>query len=78
VRNRGQLEAEIAADLSHIYCEFENPATYKATVDWFRQHHRHAVQTLWVAPPRITQPSENYILEQVGRSRLMATWFATI
>jgi putative protease len=69
VRNRGQLEAAIAADLSRIYCEFENPATYKATVDWFREHRRRDDQTIWVAPPRITKPLENYILEQVGRSQ---------
>jgi len=69
VRNRAQLEAAIAVDLTTIYCEFENPASYKDTVAWFRQHRHHEAQTLWVAPPRITKPLENYILEQVARSQ---------
>ena len=53
VRNRDQLEAAIATDIATIYCEFENPATYKDTVTWFRHHRHHNYQTLWVAPPRI-------------------------
>jgi putative protease len=68
VRNRDQLAAAIATDIATIYCEFENPAIYKDTVAWFRQHRRYEHQTIWVAPPRITKPLEHYILEQVGRS----------
>ncbi|HEY9888038.1 MAG TPA: DUF3656 domain-containing protein, partial [Candidatus Obscuribacterales bacterium] len=69
VRNQAQLAAAIAAPLAAIYCEFENPAHYPAAVAWFRQHQRHADQTIWVAPPRITKPLERYILEQVARSQ---------
>ncbi|MGF1521488.1 MAG: DUF3656 domain-containing protein [Leptolyngbyaceae cyanobacterium] len=69
VRNQAQLEAAIAAGINTCYCEFENPATYKTAVAWFRNHQTHSRQTLWVAPPRITKPLENYILDQVLRSQ---------
>jgi putative protease len=68
VRTQAQLEAALAAGIKTIYCEWENPATYRATVQWFRANRRHENQTLWVAPPRITKPRETYILEQVKRS----------
>ncbi|HEY9879645.1 MAG TPA: DUF3656 domain-containing protein [Leptolyngbyaceae cyanobacterium] len=68
VRNPLQLEAACRAGIETIYCEFENPATYQEIVQWFRAHRRFEHQTLWVAPPRITKPSENYILDQVRRS----------
>ncbi|HEY9760903.1 MAG TPA: DUF3656 domain-containing protein [Trichocoleus sp.] len=68
VRNRTQLEAACGDGIETIYCEFENPATYRETVQWFRANRASEHQTLWVAPPRITKPSENYILEQVRRS----------
>jgi putative protease len=68
VRTQAQLEAALAAGIETIYCEWENPATYRATVQWFRANRRHDKQTLWVAPPRITKPRETYILEQVKRS----------
>ncbi|NEQ45688.1 MAG: U32 family peptidase [Leptolyngbya sp. SIOISBB] len=69
VRNQAQLAAAIATDVSTVYCELENPAAYKDLVQWFRQHRRSEAQTIWVAPPRITKPLENYILEQVARSQ---------
>ncbi|HEY9735783.1 MAG TPA: DUF3656 domain-containing protein, partial [Trichocoleus sp.] len=68
VRNQPQLEAACSAGIETIYCEFENPATYRNTVEWFRANRISPDQTLWVAPPRITKPSENYILDQVKRS----------
>jgi U32 family peptidase len=67
VRNRSQLEAAVQAGIDTIYCEFENPATYRDTVQWFRANRRSDQQTLWVAPPRITKPLEQYILDQVRR-----------
>lgn len=69
VRNQAQLEAAIATGIETCYCEFENPANYKNAVAWFRQAQTHANQTLWVAPPRITKPLENYILDQVVNSQ---------
>lgn len=69
VRHPDQLAAAIAANITTIYCEFENPAKYQAAVAQFRQQRRYEHQTLWVVPPRITKPLENYILEQVARSQ---------
>jgi putative protease len=68
VRRRDQLAAATAAGLETIYCEFENPASYREAVQWFQAHRLGDKQTLWVAPPRITKPLENYILDQVRRS----------
>jgi putative protease len=68
-RTRPQLAAATAAGIETIYCEFENPATYKDAVAWFRANRVSDSQTIWVAPPRITKPLETYILEQVRRSQ---------
>lgn len=68
VRNQAQLQAAIATGMQTFYCELENPAAYKDMVAWFRHAKTHPEQTLWVVPPRITKPLENYILDQVGRS----------
>ncbi len=68
VRTQAQLEAALASGIDTLYCEWENPATYRATVQWFRANRRYDHQTLWVAPPRITKPRETYILDQVKRS----------
>lgn len=68
VRNQAQLEAATVADWPVIYCEFENPARYREAVQWFRAHRPSAGQEIWVLPPRITKPRENYILDQVRRS----------
>lgn len=68
VRNQAQLAAAIATDIDTFYCELEDPAKYKALVTWFREARHRNNQTLWVIPPRITKPSENYVLEQVRRS----------
>jgi putative protease len=69
VRNQAQLAAAMAAGIQTLYCEFENPATYRDTVAWFRAHRPFPQQQIWVAPPRITKPLENYILDQVRRSQ---------
>lgn len=69
VRTRPQLAAATEAGIETIYCEFENPATYRDAVQWFRANQSHDDQTIWVAPPRITKPLENYILDQVKRSQ---------
>jgi putative protease len=68
VRSWEQLRAAVAVGVKTLYCELENPASYRQVVEWFRQHRLSAEQTIWVAPPRITKPLENYVLEQVQRS----------
>ena len=69
VRTRPQLTAATQAGIETIYCDFENPATYREAVAWFRAHRLSDAQTIWVSPPRITKPLENYILDQVRRSQ---------
>ena len=66
VRNLEQLKAVLTTDIATIYCEFEDPTSYRAAVEMTRQA-AHAPE-IWVAPPRITKPNENYILKQVRSS----------
>ena len=64
VRNSAQAQAAIEVGVTTLYCELEDPRGYRAIVENFRQHTKDN-QTIWVAPPRITKPLENWILEQV-------------
>lgn len=63
VRNLEQLKAVLTTDIVTIYCEFEDPTSYRAAVEMARQADH--TPSIWVAPPRITKPNENYILKQV-------------
>ena len=65
VRNLRQLQAALKADVETIYCEFEEPQKYKDAVRMVRENTSKNHQSIWVAPPRITKPAENYILQQV-------------
>ncbi|HEY9676199.1 MAG TPA: U32 family peptidase, partial [Waterburya sp.] len=73
VRNLKQLQAALQAGIETLYCEFEDPRAYREAVQIVRQHRQgsrdaqenSSVPTIWVAPPRITKPGENYILQQV-------------
>lgn len=62
VRNLAQLDVALEAGMQTIYCEFENPRSYGAAVQRVRDS---SSAQIWVAPPRITKPKEQYILEQV-------------
>jgi len=66
VRNLEQLKAVLTTNIATIYCEFEDPTSYKSAVEITRQS-VHA-PSIWVAPPRITKSNENYILKQVRSS----------
>ncbi len=66
VRNLKQLQAALKAGIETLYCEFEDPRTYKQAVQLVRQQNQNS--TIWVAPPRITKPGENLILQQVRAS----------
>jgi U32 family peptidase len=68
VRNLEQLQVALQSDIQTLYCEFEDPRVYRQAVDLFRQAQTTESQTIWVAPPRITKPGEQWILEQVRRS----------
>ncbi|WP_353930150.1 DUF3656 domain-containing protein [Okeanomitos corallinicola TIOX110] len=63
VRNIEQLKVALSADVKTIYCEFEDPRNYKEAVKISRELNSSA--SIFVAPPRITKPGENWILQQV-------------
>jgi U32 family peptidase len=69
VRNLDQLQAALNTGVETLYCEFEDPRAYRQAVERFRQQQTAEAQTIWVAPPRITKPGEQWILEQVRRSQ---------
>ncbi|MEH2308758.1 U32 family peptidase [Nostoc sp.] len=78
VRNLKQLQAALKARIETLYCEFEDPRAYREAVQMVRQQQQKnkadnsslltdnsPLPTIWVAPPRITKPGENWILQQV-------------
>jgi U32 family peptidase len=67
VRRLEQVQAALEAGISTLYCEFEDPRAYRDAVHRVRNHDPGG-RSIWVAPPRITKPGEQYILEQVKRS----------
>ncbi len=76
-----QLDAAWTAGARTIYCEFENPKHYRDAVAHFRKlQHTHPTRnsepetqnpdaprasSIWLAPPRIFKPGEEWILKQV-------------
>ena len=62
VRSLAQLDAALGSDL--IYCDFEDPKQYREAVPRVRA----AGGTVFVAPPRIFKPGEEWILKQVRSS----------
>jgi putative protease len=84
VRLLEQLDAAWSAGARTIYCEFENPKYYREAVIRFRELQRSAsanpqsairdpqsaggAASIWVAPPRIFKPGEEWILKQVRSS----------
>ena len=74
VRTLSQLQAVLNANIKTIYCEFEDPTRYRDAVQQvltFNSTAANLPQTpaqLFIAPPRITKPSEYYILEQVRKA----------
>jgi putative protease len=70
IRLPTQLRAAWTAGVRTIYCEFENPKAYREAVAEFRglQTQGEPGSSIWVAPPRIFLPGEEWILEQVRSS----------
>lgn len=69
VRNLKQLQAALKAGIETLYCEFEDPRAYREAVQLVhKQRQQSSLPTIWVAPPRITKPGENWILQQVRAS----------
>jgi putative protease len=71
IRLPEQLDATWSAGARTIYCEFENPKHYRDAVARFRQlqienqNSKIENSSIWVAPPRIFKPGEEWILKQV-------------
>jgi putative protease len=68
IRLREQLDAAWSAGARTLYCEFENPKHYRDAVRRFRELQAAgdaAGSSIWVAPPRIFKPGEEWILKQV-------------
>ncbi len=72
IRELAQLDAAWSAGVRTIYCEFENPKHYRDAVARFRalqaiENQKSKVEnsTIWVAPPRVFKPGEEWILKQV-------------
>ncbi len=72
VRSLPQLEAALDAEARVIYCELEDPKRYRDAVRLVasRRDDKSAPEaagspTLFLAPPRITKPGEDWILNQV-------------
>ena len=72
IRNLDQLAPAWSSGVRTIYCEFENPKHYRDAVGAFRQLQASAPSpspsspaAIWVAPPRIFKPGEEWILQQV-------------
>ncbi|MEM7714969.1 MAG: DUF3656 domain-containing protein, partial [Cyanobacteria bacterium P01_A01_bin.68] len=69
VRNLNQLEGALTTGIKTIYCEFEDPRKYKEAVETVKKYSPSPTPPLlFVAPPRITKPSENWMLQQVINS----------
>ncbi len=66
VRNLAQMEAALRAGVATLYCEFEDLKKYREAVRLFRQGQAGAADaaSIFVAPPRIAKPGEEWILKQ--------------
>lgn len=70
VRGLGQLDAVLRCEgVRTVYCEFENPKYYRDAVQRVRAVRALAgaegAPEIWVAPPRVHKPGEEWILKQV-------------
>ena len=74
VRNLPQLEAALRCGVATIYCEFEDPKKYREAVALFHTARgcdaalRTPPSAIFVAPPRIFKPGEDWTLKQVRSS----------
>jgi putative protease len=75
VRNLAQLDAALKCGAETIYCEFEDPKKYREAVTTFHTArgcsapssipHPPSAPGIFVAPPRIFKPGDDWILKQV-------------
>jgi putative protease len=66
-RNIAQLEAAMTSGVETLYCEFEDPKKYREAVVLARRRQSEvgARLEIFVAPPRIFKPGEEWTLKQV-------------
>src|SRR6185369_3008369 len=70
-RNLAQLEAAARCDVGVVYCDFEDPKKYREAVTLFRAVRGggpaigNLPAAIYVAPPRIFKPGEEWILNLV-------------
>ncbi|MFZ4818090.1 MAG: DUF3656 domain-containing U32 family peptidase [Limisphaerales bacterium] len=71
VRSLAQLDAALRCGVTTIYCDFEDPKKYREAVTTFHTAYGCSVAPgaarpeIWVAPPRVFKPGEEWILKQV-------------
>jgi len=66
VRHASQLEVALTCGAAAVYCDFEDPKRYRDAVARVRAFRGTAPgPEVWVVPPRITKPGEEWILRQV-------------
>ncbi|MGF1496797.1 MAG: U32 family peptidase, partial [Elainellaceae cyanobacterium] len=66
VRTLPQHQAVLDTDHTTNYSEFEDPRTYRTALQLTQPKSKIPnPKSLYLAPPRITKPSENWILDQV-------------
>jgi putative protease len=67
VRNLPQLAAALRCGITTLYCEFDDPKQYREGVFKVREagNCASAPRSIWVAPPRVFKPGEEWILKQV-------------
>jgi U32 family peptidase len=70
VRSLSQLETALRCGVRTVYCEFEDPKRYRDAVSRFRQTRTpdSVGGGIWVAPPRVFKPGEDWILKLVRTS----------
>jgi putative protease len=73
VRDIAQMEAAWNAGVRSIYCEFEDPKKYREAVTRFRELQVSAAgdsagSEIWVLPPRVSKPGEEWIHRIVASS----------
>jgi putative protease len=66
-RNIAQLDAALKTGVETLYCEFEDPKRYREAVALVRRRQSETGRPLeiFVAPPRIFKPGEEWTLKQV-------------
>lgn len=67
IRNLPQLEAALRRGVATVYCDFEDPKKYREAVRVVRDRStlNAPPATVFVAPPRIFKPGEEWTLNQV-------------